>query len=100
MKYIVDIDDTICVSPLDTTGKKDYANAVPLYDRIDKINSLYDEGHEIHYWTARGMATNRNFSKLTKQQLLKWGCKFHSVRMKKPTYDVWIDDKAINCNDL
>jgi hypothetical protein len=100
MIYIVDIDDTICVSSLGKDGKRDYTQAVPLYERIDKINKLYDEGHEIHYWTARGMATNRNFTKLTKQQLIQWGCKFHSVKMRKPKYDKWIDDKAINSEDL
>ena len=100
MKYIVDIDDTICVSPVGEDGKRDYNQAVPLYERIDKINALYDEGHEIHYWTARGMATNRDFTKLTSAQLVQWGCKFHSVKMGKPSYDVWIDDKAINAVDL
>jgi hypothetical protein len=98
--YIVDIDDTICVSPLGKDGKRDYTQAVPLYERIAKINALFDEGHEIHYWTARGMATNRNFTKLTKQQLIQWGCKFHSVKMRKPKYDKWIDDKAMNAEDL
>ena len=100
MKYIVDIDDTICVSPVGKDGKRDYTQAVPLYDRIDKINALYDEGHEIHYWTARGMATNRDFAELTKRQLIEWECKFHSVKMNKPSYDVWIDDKAIDAEDL
>lgn len=100
MKYIVDIDDTICVSPVGSDGKRDYTQAVPLFDRIEKINALYDDGHEIHYWTARGMATNRNFTRLTKQQLVLWGCKFHSVKMRKPMYDVWIDDKAIDAEDL
>lgn len=100
MRYIVDIDDTICVSPTGKDGKRDYTQAVPLNHRIDIINKLYDEGHEIHYWTSRGMATNRDFTELTKQQLIDWGCKFHSVKMKKPMYDVWIDDKAINPEDL
>ncbi len=100
MIYIVDIDDTICVSPLGKDGKRDYTQAVPLYERIAKINALFDDGHEIHYWTARGMATNRNFTKLTKQQLIQWDCKFHSVKMRKPKYDKWIDDKAMNVEDL
>ena len=24
------------------------------YDLIERLNKLYDEGNEIHYWTARG----------------------------------------------
>lgn len=100
MIYIVDIDDTICVSPNTEDGKRDYPNAVPLYDRIDKINALYDEGHEIHYWTARGGTTGLDWSELTARQLKEWGAKHHSVRTGKPSYHKWIDDKAINADDL
>lgn len=88
MRYIVDIDGTICESD------GDYPNARPYYDRIDKINALYDEGHVIIYWTARGMVSKKDWSKLTEKQLKEWGCKYHALRMRKPHYDVWIDDKA------
>ena len=50
MIIYVDIDETICVSP----SSRDYSKAEPIIDRIKKINSLYDQGHEIVYWTARG----------------------------------------------
>lgn len=91
MIYIVDIDNTIC----HTIGS-DYVNSRPYQTRIDKINKLFDEGHTIIYWTARGMASDTDHTILTKQQLIDWGCKFTELRMKKPSYDVWIDDKAIN----
>lgn len=90
MKYIVDIDGTICRSQ-----PRDYPNAVPLPERIQKINRLYDEGHTIIYWTARGGNTGIDWSELTKKQLDTWGCKYHELRMNKPVYDLWIDDKAI-----
>lgn len=96
MKYIVDVDDTICVSPIGADGKRDYTQAVPLYDRIDKINALYDEGHEIHYWTSRGQTTGIDWADLTKKQLAGWGCKFTSIKMNKPMYDWWIDDKSFH----
>ena len=51
MRYCVDIDGTIC-SP--TVGR-DYSKAMPWWDRIATINKLYDEGHDITYFTARGM---------------------------------------------
>ena len=51
MRYCVDIDGTIC-SP--TVGR-DYHKAMPWWDRIATINKLYDEGHDITYFTARGM---------------------------------------------
>ena len=57
MKIFVDIDDTICFykDGLDkySTGRN-YRNAVENVGNINKINTLYNEGHEITYWTARG----------------------------------------------
>jgi hypothetical protein len=90
MKYIVDIDNTIC----ETQGG-DYTNSKPLLDRIAKINELYDSGHEIHYWTARGSNSGVDWLHLTLQQLKTWGCKYTTAKTGKPAYDVWIDDKAI-----
>lgn len=91
MKYTVDIDNTIC----ETQGN-DYPNSKPLLDRIEKINTLYDAGHEIHYWTARGSNSGVDWLQLTLQQLETWGCKYTTAKTGKPAYDVWIDDKAIN----
>lgn len=100
LTYIVDIDGTICNTPLTVDGKHNYEISVPIYDRIKYINSLYDEGHEIKYWTARGSSSRIDWYDLTLQQLTEWGCKFHSVSIGKPSYDVWIDDKAVNASDL
>lgn len=89
MTYIVDIDNTICF-----TEGSDYINSEPYPIRIDKINELYDEGHEIIYWTARGGNSGIDWTELTTKQLKEWKCKYHELRMWKPKYDVWIDDKA------
>ena len=51
MKYVVDIDGTIC----DWEPGREYSLAHPNRDRIAKLNQLYDEGHHITYLTARGM---------------------------------------------
>lgn len=93
MIYIVDIDDTICYLP---EGTRDYRDSIPHFDRIDKINQLYKDGHVIIYWTARGGHTGIDWTDVTKNSLDKWGCLYHEIRMRKPNYDVWIDDKAIN----
>ena len=55
MKYVVDIDGTICDKPADMHHDGDYSISVPIPGRIEKINKLYDEGHKIVYLTARGM---------------------------------------------
>lgn len=91
MIYIVDIDNTICKSE-----NSDYKNSIPMYERIKKINQLYEEGHTIIYWTARGMTSGIDWTDVTHSQLAAWGCKYDEIRLGKPSYDVWIDDKAIN----
>jgi len=95
MKYIVDIDNTICFSI-----NSDYPNCIPITERIKYLNKLYEEGHEIHYWTARGANSGKDWKELTINQLNDWGVKRYSVSFGKPAYDIWIDDKAINSEDF
>ena len=96
MKIYVDIDDTICYYREDKT---DYSKAIPYNERIKRINKLYNEGHTIIYWTARGTMTGINWFKITQSQLTKWSCKYHELRMNKPCYDLFIDDKNINSDN-
>lgn len=92
MKIIyVDIDETICK----TSNDRNYANSTPIKENIDKINKLYDEGHTIVYWTARGSRKQINWYTLTKYQLDSWGAKHHELRVDKPYYDLFIDDKTL-----
>ena len=103
-KYVVDIDGTICTSI--TNG--DYSSAFPIYDRIEKINKLYDEGNYIVYLTARGMGRYSNnadrakskFYEITKLQLKLWKCKYHELFLGKPSGDFYIDDKGINSDEF
>lgn len=100
MIYMIDIDGTICDTPKDKNGKSVYKKATPIKERIKKFNGLYDAGNEVHYWTARGATTGKDWTDLTVKQLAEWGVKATSLSMGKPMYDVWIDDKAINVKDL
>lgn len=97
MKIMVDIDETICYHD-NNNASRDYSCAIPYTNRIEKINTLYDEGNTIIYWTARGTMTGINWFNTTLEQLNRWGCKFHELRMGKPAYDLFIDDKNINSN--
>ena len=92
MIIFVDIDETICYY----NNERRYDLAHPYYDRIEKINMLFDEGNTIIYWTARGTLTQQNWFQVTFEQLNRWNCKFHELRMGKPSYDLFIDDKNIN----
>ena len=96
MIIIVDIDDTICSSPGDKNLARDYSLSEPIYENINKINNLYDQGHKIIYWTARGCLTGIDWEKVTKEQIKTWGAKCHEVRLGKPHYDLFICDKAIS----
>lgn len=92
----VDIDNTIC-----HTQGSDYKNSVPIPEHIDKINRLYDEGHTIVYWTARGGRSKIEYTDLTLNQLKSWGCKFCELRMnEKPSYDLLICDKTKRIEEL
>lgn len=97
---MIDIDGTICDTHTDETGRKHYNSSIPIQKRIDYFNRLYDRGHTINYWTARGSSSGIDWYDHTKQQLDSWGVKYHSVSVGKPSYDLWIDDKAINASDI
>ena len=97
MKYIIDIDGTICKEVILENGKKDYENHVPIIERIAAVNALYDSGNTIKYMTARGITSKIDYYELTLKQLEKWGAKYHELSVgKKEHYDIWIDDKAVN----
>jgi len=94
MIYYVDIDETICRYETERA----YPNAIPIQENIEKINSLFDTGHTVVYWTARGTTTGIDWRQLTEKQLKIWGAKHHELHLGKPHYDLLICDKAINSN--
>lgn len=91
MIIYVDIDNTIC-----KTISTNYESSTPYPDKISKINALYDQGHTIVYWTARGALSGINYYDLTYNQLKKWNAKFHFLLCNKPFYDIFIDDKTFS----
>tara|TARA_B100000123_G_scaffold272193_1_gene253965 strand:- start:780 stop:1097 length:318 start_codon:yes stop_codon:yes gene_type:complete len=97
MIYYIDIDGTICEDiPMKGKNESTYRAQMPFEDRIAQINKLYDEGHEIHYWTARGATSGKNWTDLTREQLAQWGCKYTALHMGKPFFDIYICDKSFN----
>jgi len=97
MIIYVDIDGTICNEHPDEKGNKDYTKAEPYEDRIKYFNELYEKGHTITYWTARGIKSGKNWYDFTKKQIEEWGCKYHDLQVgNKPHFDVYICDKSFN----
>lgn len=91
LKFCFDIDGTIC-----ETQNGAYEFSKPMPGRIEKINALYDAGHEITYFTARGTTTGIDWRELTETQLRAWQARYHLLLLGKPEADFYVDDKGIN----
>lgn len=93
--YCFDLDGTLC-----STEGQDYKNAKPINIAINALNQLYEDGHYIKIFTARGTTSKIDHTALTKSQLHNWNIKYHElITNTKPSFDIFIDDKAINAND-
>ena len=104
MRFVIDIDDTIS----EWNDNRDYLNFVPKQKTIDKINQLYDVGHYIILFTARGMMSENKrigyINKFIKPPLEQWlekhNVKHHELIMGKPSGDYYIDDKNLSIDQF
>ena len=90
MNIYIDLDNTLC-----KTVDSNYENSEPIQLRIDKVNQLKEEGHHITIWTARGSKSGIDYEDLTKHQLEKWKVSYDKLLMKKPSYDIYLDDNQL-----
>tara|TARA_B100001778_G_C18375188_1_gene532612 strand:- start:160 stop:468 length:309 start_codon:yes stop_codon:yes gene_type:complete len=90
MRYCFDIDGTIC------TTDCQYEDAKPYQQVIDWINRKYDEGHEITLFTSRGSLSGVDWFDFTLNQIEGWNVKYHKLKLGKPAYDLFVDDKAMS----
>ena len=101
MRWVFDIDGTICFTEYKIEDKKwTYIDAEPNVDLIEKINELYDMGEYIVLFTARGSIINTNWDEITTKQLKEWGVKYHELRFGKPGAEIYVDDRTISPEDL
>jgi SAM-dependent methyltransferase len=92
--YCFDIDGTLCTN---THGA--YERAAPFKDAIARVNTLYEGGHRILLFTARGTTTGIDWRELTERQLGEWGVRYHELRLGKPQADVYVDDRGVSARD-
>ena len=92
--YCIDIDGVLC-----TNTEGEYEDAKPYPEVIEKVNKLYDEGHRIILYTARGSTTGIDWRQVTEKQMRKWGVRYHELVLGKPTAHVYVDDKCVNIKD-
>ena len=115
MIIYLNIDDTVCDMP---EGEVDYSLATPIKGNINKINKMFDEGHQITYWTDRAFpnkephrvikgsdfireSANARICRETRiEQLRKWNVKFHDIRFDLPNFDVIVSNKTEKLLDL
>tara|TARA_B100000768_G_scaffold110799_1_gene102729 strand:- start:127 stop:426 length:300 start_codon:yes stop_codon:yes gene_type:complete len=91
MVYCFDLDGTLC-----NTDGNNYKDSTPKKERIEIVNTLYEDGHTILIDTARGCVSGKNYFFFTMEQLKSWGVKFHTLRSGvKFGADIFIDDKGI-----
>lgn len=98
MKRIVfDLDDTISF-----TKKRDWKNAKPNIQLIEKINNLYNSGWQIDIYTARGSlscSTREEAAKKYRKGIEEWlekhKVKYHTLSFNKPLATYYVDDKAL-----
>ena len=103
-----DLDDVLCYRTSEEGRVSKYHSCVPIEGMIRIVNRCYDEGYTIVIYTARGMTGFRgnvidieaNLYELTHNQLIDWGVKFHQLVMGKIHYDLLIDDKAVNSQNI
>lgn len=62
---------------------------------LELVNSLYDDGHEIYFFTAR----DQYYQAETEEWLREKGFKFHYCIFSKPFYHIFIDDRALGWKD-
>lgn len=91
LKIIIDLDGTI----LEEKIRAEKYTAMPLPGAVEAVNELYEMGHMIVIYSAR---TDSDLE-LTREQLSKFGVKYHHLVLGKPTGDIFIDDRAFTFTD-
>lgn len=108
-----DLDDVICFRdetlPVEKKiGPEKYEGCYPNPDKIEIINNCYDAGYIIVLYTARGMGQfngnvkrcEKELTPVTIKHLKEWGVKFHQIVFGKIHFDLLVDNKVRNSEDI
>jgi hypothetical protein len=90
--YLIDIDGTI-TEDVPNEEPERMATCLPYEGSVEIINSWYDQGHIITFFTSR----TDEHEVVTKQWLEKHGFKYHNILLNKPrggNYH-WIDNHVV-----
>ena len=103
LSIVVDIDDVISVHT-----NRDYANAVPNQDIIDKLEELHTQGFKVKLYTSRGMVSCNGDAEEAKQKnadvLIKWlrdnKVSYDEIVFGKPLGDLYVDDRCMPAEEF
>jgi hypothetical protein len=90
--YLIDIDGTI-TDDVPNEEPERMSTCLPYEGSVDTINTWYDQGHVITFFTSR----TDEHEVVTKQWLEKHGFKYHHILLNKPrggNYH-WIDNHVV-----
>jgi hypothetical protein len=76
--------------------ENDYTKAEPYAPGVAIVNRLYELGHRIVIYTARGSQTGLDWADTTREQLAHWGVHHHELRFGKPAADYYVDDRMMS----
>ena len=90
--YLIDIDGTI-TDDVPNEEPERMATCLPYEGSVEIINSWYDQGHIITFFTSR----TDEHEVVTKQWLEKHGFKYHNILLNKPRVGNyhWIDNHVV-----
>jgi hypothetical protein len=90
--YLIDIDGTV-TEDVPNEQPERMSEVVPYEGSVEMINTWYDEGHVITFFTSR----TDEHELVTKLWLEKWGFKYQNIIFNKPrggNYH-WIDNHIV-----
>lgn len=92
MRFLFDVDGTL----LTQQAPGEYGKAKPIEGRMEIVNKLFDDGHQIVFYTSR----NFKYMQMTYKQLRTFGFKFHHIAFGKPHADFIVDDRLLSFEGL
>lgn len=103
MRFIFDLDDTISVH-----YNRDFENAKPIPETIEKIRKLKQDGIEIVIYSSRGQNSCKGdlelIEKKNREQIETWlanhDVPYDQLVFGKPLGDIYVDDKGVNLKDF
>ena len=81
-KIFITPEDVICSVELG------WEKAIPFFDAINHVNTLFNAGHEIFFWTN---STDDKILETIKKKLDSWSVSYNDIGMGKPNYTMFID---------